>query len=112
MQLSVMYELVDKMFSVITPTVYQRGIEALYVDYNPSHVTMRQHFSNHVSCHSFALNSSGEEITKVENDSETNQELSNISLDLQIKKLKMSQRSLYQNHRRLYQKSVSSWLIV
>ena len=66
MQLSVMYELVDKMFSVITPTVYQRGIEALYVDYNPSHVTMRQHFSNHVSCHSFALNSSGEEITKVE----------------------------------------------
>lgn len=66
MKLSVMYEIVDKMFSMITPMVYQRGIGGLYCEYNSSNVTMRQHVSNHVNCHAFALNSSGEEVTKVE----------------------------------------------
>jgi hypothetical protein len=66
MKLSVMYEMVDKMFSVITPMVYERGIEALYADHNPNVVTMRQHVSKHVNCHSFALNSSGEEVTNIE----------------------------------------------
>lgn len=66
MKLSIMYTLVDKLFCTITPMVYERGIGALYVDYNPSAVSMRQHISNHVNCHSFALSSSDEEITKIE----------------------------------------------